>query len=405
MECLSVCSPDEGDKQRDKFVKRFTPHIYNISPTALYESLQIVMGPRTFNHPYSTSQCVTDANNCQTNSVKIREMDSPPPTHSPQQPSQKAPNSTTFTSTMSALKMSTPIQETVAQTVSMEQPHITQPQQMSVTSTQMPINSLISNLSGANVQSIQAVQSTPVVQIQTLPIIPLNSTQIVTQQTTQQSINGFNDTSNISRSNSFSGTTSVINLIGGTPLSLSYVDSNTISNNNNINKSPEVIQMSSHNNLISGNFGNSVNMVSKPSNDLTHLLGATVLTFDANNRPVISVYSPHFAIKENSNNNHNNKDINSNNNTNITEKQNNLINTNLLLDPKVNSSVDTSDVSPSMDTSFYSPNNQQIERQSTETNGEHWSTNAIPMNCDEVTNHSTNSSLDFSFPSNDSQCM
>lgn len=26
-------SEDEGDKERDKFVKRFTPHIYNVSPT------------------------------------------------------------------------------------------------------------------------------------------------------------------------------------------------------------------------------------------------------------------------------------------------------------------------------------------------------------------------------------
>ncbi|CAG2122670.1 unnamed protein product, partial [Medioppia subpectinata] len=46
--CVSrLLVENEGDKERDKFVKRFTPHIYNVSPTALYESLQIVVGPRT----------------------------------------------------------------------------------------------------------------------------------------------------------------------------------------------------------------------------------------------------------------------------------------------------------------------------------------------------------------------
>lgn len=46
--------PEEGDKERLKFVKRFTPHISNSSPAALYESLQIVIGPNKSTKRYLT---------------------------------------------------------------------------------------------------------------------------------------------------------------------------------------------------------------------------------------------------------------------------------------------------------------------------------------------------------------
>lgn len=60
--CVSrLLVEDEGDKEREKFVKRFTPHISNSSPTALYESLQIVIGPRSNNNfpCYSTEPSET----------------------------------------------------------------------------------------------------------------------------------------------------------------------------------------------------------------------------------------------------------------------------------------------------------------------------------------------------------
>ena len=45
--CVSrLLHEEEGDKERQKFVKRFTPHIASDSPSALYESLQLVIGPK-----------------------------------------------------------------------------------------------------------------------------------------------------------------------------------------------------------------------------------------------------------------------------------------------------------------------------------------------------------------------
>lgn len=52
-------SEDEGNKERQKFVKKFTPHIVNDSPSTLYESLQLVIGPRGLqsnNHIASTNE-------------------------------------------------------------------------------------------------------------------------------------------------------------------------------------------------------------------------------------------------------------------------------------------------------------------------------------------------------------
>ncbi len=72
-----------------------------------------------------------------------------------------------------------------------------------------------------------------------------------------------------------------------------------------------------------------------------------------------------------------------------------------MLSPKVNSCMESRDVSPSMDTSFYSPIEKPIEETTNETNIELWTNRD---NCDEVSNHSNNSLMDFSFPSNDSQC-
>ena len=336
--------------------------------------------------------------------MKIREIESPPPVGSPEQSPEQSPqqssqtaqktslNSLTITSSQSALKVTNP---SVVSNITPQSTHSAQPQQQSVTSNQMPIHSLISNMTGANLQTLQAVQSSPLVQIQTLPFIPINSTQILTQKM-NPSVNCSDNTSNISRSNSFSNS-NVINLITPTTVAVSYVESNPTPNRTNARLGPEVSPLTA-NNLISGHFGNAMNFVSKPSNDLTHLLGATVLTFDAQNRPVISVYSPQIALKENSiNNNNNNTNFFNNNN-----KQNDTIDSNSLLNPKMNSSVESSDVSPSMDTSFYSPNDKPMDDTPIETNGDQrWTSNG---NCDEMSNHSTNSLLDFSFPSNDSQC-
>ena len=45
--CVSrLLHEEEGDKERQKFVKRFTPHISEDSPSTLYESLQLVIGPK-----------------------------------------------------------------------------------------------------------------------------------------------------------------------------------------------------------------------------------------------------------------------------------------------------------------------------------------------------------------------
>lgn len=56
---VNTCSEDEGSKERQKFVKKFTPHIVNDSPSTLYESLQLVIGPKGLqsnNHVASTNE-------------------------------------------------------------------------------------------------------------------------------------------------------------------------------------------------------------------------------------------------------------------------------------------------------------------------------------------------------------
>jgi PAS domain-containing protein len=64
--CVSrLLKEDEGDKERDKFVKRFTPHITNSSPHVLYQSLQIVIGPRsTKGYSQATGKITSGEDSC-----------------------------------------------------------------------------------------------------------------------------------------------------------------------------------------------------------------------------------------------------------------------------------------------------------------------------------------------------
>lgn len=375
-------SEQEGEKERDKFVKRFTPHIYNISPTALYESLQIVIGPRASNMTFSTVNCLTDSNKSISNSIRIRDIDSPPASI-PQSTrvTQKALNSLTFTSSLSA---STSLRNSSEKsTVSL---HTTQtiPQKLETTP-QRPINTFITKLtSGANVQSVptvqsvQTVQSSPLVQIQTLP------TQIVAQPPASSG------TGSAGHPKSLSSNPSVINLLTHSPaVSLSYVNTSQ-ENQSHVNNTS----------LMSGHFGSFSNLniisnvsnVSKQTTDLTQFLGATVLTFDSQNRPLLSVYSPSFAAAENCSKH---KNINSEKN----EEQSSL---------SVNSCPESvaSDVCSPMDTSFYSPNQAKSAKPQSSPTGlqvadEYMWPNS-GNNFDETSNHSANSLLDF--PSNVSQC-
>ena len=364
-------------------MKRFTPHIYNISPTALYESLQIVIGPRSSNGTFSTVNCLTEGNK-KANSVWIRETDSPPQSV-PQSSrvTQKALNSLTFTSSQSASAFLR--NNTEKSTVSL---HTTQTltQKLEAIS-QLPINSFVTKLTGANVQSVPTVQSvqtvqstplsSPLVQIQTLPIIP---TQILTQQSSgaDSGTNG-----HLTRSNSLSANPSIINLIAPSPaVSVSYI--NTVSNpqtNTGLN------HMSVNNkSLISGHFGNV--MISKPNSDLTHLLGATVLTFDSQNRPLLSVYSPSIAAAEE-------RSTTMNNTNNSKNQKSDLHST------TVTSCSEQSDVCTPMDTSFYSPNNitKSAKPPTKSTKGLNMSDEYLwPLNgqnFEESSNHSANSLLDF----------
>ncbi|KAI1301158.1 Circadian locomoter output cycles protein kaput [Halotydeus destructor] len=44
---------EEGGRERDKFARRFTPHVMNVTPPALYQSLQVVIGPNSARGSYS----------------------------------------------------------------------------------------------------------------------------------------------------------------------------------------------------------------------------------------------------------------------------------------------------------------------------------------------------------------
>ncbi|CAG2165671.1 unnamed protein product, partial [Oppiella nova] len=390
--CVSrLLVENEGDKERDKFVKRFTPHIYNISPTALYESLQIVIGPRpvTGGSGFGSDTGFDDQSKLDSNSVKIRDLDSldSPQTRTPLQLTE--PTSRCTPTFVSGISTATPLKSMAMSaaansTLSSPQPHT--PLTTSSIQNQMG-GHLVSNLTtGANVQSIPAVQmSPPVVQIQTLPMFPINSTQILTQQISQtaNSMNGFDHNVALNRSNSFSN--NVINFITPAPVSLSYLDTNV--NTSNCDNSP-------HMSKLSANIGvGSVNNTSKappPATDLSHLLGATVLTFDSQQRPVLSVYSPHMAALEES----------AKNNPILNSLATNMA-TNSGVNPKVNV-METSDncvnISPTMDTSFYSPNTtNHCEDSPLGSQTERLTLNGL--NYEELSNHSTNSLLSFSFPS------
>jgi hypothetical protein len=214
-------------------------------------------------------------------------------------------------------------------------------------------------------------QSSGFVQIQTLPIFPA---QIITQQTSD-SVNSFdnlslkfNNNNNNNNNNNSISNNNIINFYAPTSVSLSHIDQKNTELNNS--------------SLYTNNTVNSVlTPVPKPANDLTHLLGATVLTFDHQQRPVLSVYSPSIALEEVSRINHN-------------QNQNNV---NINSSSKFNC-ADSSDISSPLETSFYSPldtNCDDLPNESQLTlNG---------LNYEELSNHSTNSLLSFSFPSNDSQ--
>ncbi|RWS27597.1 aryl hydrocarbon receptor nuclear translocator-like protein [Leptotrombidium deliense] len=61
--CVSKLLIDhEGMEERNKFVNKFTPHISNSSAKALYESLKVVVGPRSSQLTYEQSTgCLTEA--------------------------------------------------------------------------------------------------------------------------------------------------------------------------------------------------------------------------------------------------------------------------------------------------------------------------------------------------------
>lgn len=64
-------SEDEGSKERQKFVKKFTPHIANDSPSTLYESLQLVIGPKSLqSNNYVASTNENNPNNSIVKSMK-----------------------------------------------------------------------------------------------------------------------------------------------------------------------------------------------------------------------------------------------------------------------------------------------------------------------------------------------
>ncbi|XP_054164117.1 circadian locomoter output cycles protein kaput-like isoform X2 [Oppia nitens] len=290
--CVSrLLIEDEGDKERDKFVKRFTPHIFNISPTALYESLQIVIGPRSGSGSNPPSN---DRFSKSSNSTKITELssnESPPPP---------------------------PIQQYI---------------------------------------------QTPSPQSMIGSVSPLAS-GIATSQLCAPTISG------------------------------------------------------------------NVNITSKPSNDLSHLLGATVLTFDSQQRPILSVYSPMMANIEHQKKQSPNKPHQQQSQQQLQQQSQqqlqqqsqqqiqqqlqqqqihlqpqfntNHVNINLNVNSNCYESSNSATISPTLDTSFYSPNGNPYEEPPTTTATERQILNGF--NYEELSNHSTNSLFSFSFPSNDSQC-
>jgi hypothetical protein len=355
---FNICSHSEndGDKEREKFVKRFTPHIYNISPTALYESLQIVIGSRSSTSNFGTTNTFNNSNS--SNSVRIQEIDTNVMSSQQQQQQQSVVSYSNHLNNDLILTSSSNLTQSEVQTALKMDTNeaIGQSQHYTSPAIQSPIINSVSNCNGPH------VQSSGFVQIQTLPIFPLTEAQIITQHTSDS----VKSIDNLSLNNNSSVSNNIINFYAPTCVSVSGIDQ----------KNSELNNGSLYANNISG-----VNSVPKPASDLTHLLGATVLTFDQQQRPVLSVYSPSIALEQVSRINHN---LNQNNiNINSSSKFN---------------CPDSSDISSPMDTSFYSPldsNCDDLPNESQLTlNG---------LNYEELSNHSTNSLLSFSFPSSDSQ--
>jgi hypothetical protein len=244
---------------------------------------------------------------------------------------------------------------------------IGQSQHYTSSAIQSPIVNSVSNFNGPY------VQSSGFVQIQTLPIFPITQAQIITQQTSDSVKNFDNLSLKLNNNNNNSSiSNNIINFYAPTSVSLSSIDQKNTELNSNL-------VYSNNTSVVSSVLRPAA--VVKPGNDLNHLLGATVLTFDHQQRPVLSVYSPSIASEEISRINHN-------------QNQNNI---NINSSSKFNC-PDSSDITASLETSFYSPldsNCDDLPNESQLTlNG---------LNYEELSNHSSNSLLSFSFPSNDSQ--
>jgi hypothetical protein len=240
---------------------------------------------------------------------------------------------------------------------------IGQSQHYTSSAIQSPIVNSVSNFNGPY------VQSSGFVQIQTLPIFPITQAQIITQQTSDSVKNFDNLSLKLNNNNNNSSiSNNIINFYAPTSVSLSSIDQKNTELNSNL-------VYSNNTSVVSSVLRPAA--VVKPGNDLNHLLGATVLTFDHQQRPVLSVYSPSIASEEISRINQNNININSSSKFNCP---------------------DSSDITASLETSFYSPldsNCDDLPNESQLTlNG---------LNYEELSNHSSNSLLSFSFPSNDSQ--
>ncbi|XP_074593093.1 uncharacterized protein LOC141848879 isoform X2 [Brevipalpus obovatus] len=63
----------EGDREREKFVRKFTPHISNTSPAALYQSLQVVIGPKKSEVTYQSF--LTSENNLNSSGYQNKSHD------------------------------------------------------------------------------------------------------------------------------------------------------------------------------------------------------------------------------------------------------------------------------------------------------------------------------------------